>query len=278
MPKNDEIPTGPGGPDEDKWNVVLDEAFVRGASIHEPAAPGRTRVLPIVLGLCLLMGALALVTLKMTDPSDEGRATASAKPRQTASAPGAAAPGAPSAPASGDSAAAGRPMVPLADVFPAEVPDGTGGRFTRVGAKVLGSCTEPDSVGPRLAAMIAEGKGCVGEQVALYKDAQNNQFNIAVFTMKDPKDTLRVVTELSMAFDDYQVGVQAPPAGSGLATLGPETGLVQSFTGVGRVMVVGLGQWSDGRTADFQKLVDRLGPLQGAVGQKVNRYEGAGAP
>ncbi len=270
MPKNDAIPPGQDGPGEDKWNVVLDEDFVRGASFHEPAAPGRTRTWPIVLGLCLLMGALALVTLKMSEPSDEERVTA--RPRKTPSA--AAAP----APAASPLPAAGRPMVPLADVFPAGVPDGSGGTFTRVGAKVLDSCTEADSVGPRLAAMIADGKGCVGEQVALYKDAQDNQFTIAVFTMKDPKDTLRVVTELTMAFDDYQVGVQAPPPGSGLAVLGPETGLVQSFTGVGRVMVVGLGQWSDGRTADFQKLVDRLGPLQGAVGAKVNQYEGAGAP
>ncbi|KIF02278.1 hypothetical protein PL81_30870, partial [Streptomyces sp. RSD-27] len=132
-------------------------------------------------------------------------------------------------------------------------------------------------VGPRLTRMISEGRGCVGEQVALYKDAQDNQFHLAVFTLRDPRDTAGVVTSLSTAFDDYQVGPQAPPPGSGLATLGPETGLVQSFTGVGRVMVVGLAQWSDGRSGNFQKLVDRLRPLQNEAGARVDRYEGAAA-
>ncbi|MFF4579534.1 hypothetical protein [Streptomyces sp. NPDC001389] len=286
MPTNDAMPPGPDGadgPDEDKWNVVLDEDFVRGASIHEPAAPERTRTWPIVLGLCLLMAALALVTLEMTDPADEERVTA--RPRHTPSAPAAtgapAAPAAtasPTAPASPPATGTDRPMVPLADVFPSQVPDGAGGAFTLVGAKVLDSCTRPDSVGPRLTRMISEGKGCVGEQVALYKDAQDNQFNLAVFTLRDPRDTVRVVTNLSTALDDYQVGPQAPPPGSGLTTLGPETGLVQSFTGVGRVMVVGLGQWSDGRSGDFQKLVDRLRPLQNEAGARVDRYENAGAP
>ncbi|EFL18609.1 hypothetical protein [Streptomyces sp. C] len=92
--------------------------------------------------------------------------------------------------------------------------------------------------------------------------------------MKDPQDALRVVTGLTMAFDDYQVGTQAPPRGSGLATLGPETGMVQSFAGYGRVMVVSLGQWSDGRTGDFEKLVDGMQPLQKAVTDRVTRYEG----
>jgi hypothetical protein len=40
--------------------------------------------------------------------------------------------------------------------------------YTKVGATTVASCTEPDSVGPRLIAMIKESKGCVGEQVALY--------------------------------------------------------------------------------------------------------------
>ncbi|MCY0924236.1 hypothetical protein OS965_40100 [Streptomyces sp. H27-G5] len=34
------------------------------------------------------------------------------------------------------------------------------------------------------------------------------QFTLAVFTMKDPRDTLRMVSELPMAFDDYQFAVQ----------------------------------------------------------------------
>ncbi|MFF2197078.1 hypothetical protein [Streptomyces sp. NPDC058157] len=278
MAKNDAMPPAPGGPgpdgpdgpDEDEWNVVLDEDFVRGASIHESAATGRSRTWPLVLGLFLLMGLLALVTLEMSDPADEERVTA--RPRRTPAATATPAPAAPAAPA------AGRPMVPLAEVFPAEVADGSGSAFTRVDAKVLGSCTEPDSVGPRLAAMITEGKGCVGEQVALYQDAEDNRFGLAVFTLADPQDTLRVVTGLTTAYEDHQVGVPVPSAASGLPLPGPGTGRVQSFTGAGRVAVVGLGQWSDGRDADLRRLADRLGPLQEAVGRNVDRYEAATAP
>ncbi|MFH7600243.1 hypothetical protein WDV06_34870 [Streptomyces racemochromogenes] len=95
MAKNDAMPPGtggPDGPDEDEWDVVLDEDFVRAASVREPAAPGRSRTWPMVLGLCLLMGVLAFVTLRMTDPSDEERVTP--RPRKTADA----VPGAPASP------------------------------------------------------------------------------------------------------------------------------------------------------------------------------------
>ncbi|MGW4897705.1 hypothetical protein ACWEQL_36485 [Kitasatospora sp. NPDC004240] len=166
-----------------------------------------------------------------------------------------------------------RPMIALADAFPAEVPDGSGGVYTKVGAATLQDCTQPDSVGPRLIAMIEKSKGCLGHQVALYKDARNNQFNLSVFTMKDPVDTVRLVTGLSMAFDSYEVGAQAPPPGSGLPTLPPDSGMVQSFAGQGRAMVVGLGQWSDGRVADYQKLVDRLQPLLTGVSKGIGAYE-----
>ncbi|MGW4689485.1 hypothetical protein ACWEPM_31965 [Streptomyces sp. NPDC004244] len=166
-----------------------------------------------------------------------------------------------------------RPMIGLADVFPDQVADGAGGTYTKVGAVALKSCTEPDSVGPALADYIAQSKGCVGEQVALYKDAKNNQFNLAVFTMKDPLDTVKLVTRLGSAPTDYQVGAQAPPPGSGLKTLPPDSGMVQAFTGQGRAMVVGLGQWSDGATRDYQRLVERLTPLLNSVSDRVARYE-----
>jgi hypothetical protein len=101
----------------------------------------------------------------------------------------------------------------------------------------------------------------------------DDQFNLAVFTMKDPHDTVKLVTELSMAFDDYEVGAQAPPPDSGLPTLPADSGLVQAFTGQQRAMVVGLAQWSNGRTSDYQKLVGRLEPLLTAVSKNVAHYE-----
>lgn len=96
---------------------------------------------------------------------------------------------------------------------------------------------------------------------------------LAVFTMNDQQDTVKLVTQLSMAFDDYEVGAQAPPPDSGLPTLPADSGLIQAFTGQERAMVAGLGQWSDGRVSDYQKLVDRLEPLLKAVSANVARYE-----
>lgn len=264
MPKNDEIPADRNAPDDDKWNVVLDDGFVRAAAIREPAVPGRRGVWARNAALVLLVASAAALALYVTGSPSEGDAGAEAGPAS-------ASPVSPTAAAT----AAVPPMIPLADAFPAEVKDGTGATFTRVGSAVLRSCTEPDSVGPALAAMIEESKGCVGEQIALYKDAQNNQFNLAVFTMKDPKDTVMLVTRLTMAFDDYQVAAQAPPPGSGLRTLPADSGMVQSFTGHDRAMLVGLAQWSDGRVRDYQQLVDRLGPLQKAIAKNVGAYETA---
>ncbi|MFI8824136.1 hypothetical protein [Streptomyces sp. NPDC053431] len=245
--------------------------------------PEGKRVWPRNAALAVLAAGATFLALKFTGamPEDESMPSASADRPATATAPatsptttaGASAPTPAPTRAPAAAAAGTAPMVPLAEVFPARVPDGKGGAYTRVGSAVLASCKEPDTTGPRLAALIDEGKGCVGEQVALYKDAANNQYNIAVFTMKDPLDTVHLVTTLSLAYDDYQVAAQAPPPGSGLATLPPTSGMVQVFSGVGRAMVVGLGQWSDGRTADFQQLVDRLSPLRNAIGDKAAAYE-----
>ncbi|WP_329376183.1 hypothetical protein OG625_01630 [Streptomyces sp. NBC_01351] len=237
---------------------------------YESATPARRkRVWPLTAVLVVSAAALAALGLKLTGSSSDGEAGSGAPATSASASPSPASPKK-AAPAGG---AADRPMIPLADAFPAQVKDATGATFTRVGSVALASCTEPDSVGPTLAALIEGSAGCVGEQVALYKDAQNNQFNLAVFTMKDPQDTMMLVSRLAMAFDDYQVGAQAPPPGSGLRTLPPDSGMVQAFTGQGRAMVVGLGQWSDGRVADYQQLVDRLDPLLQAVSKNVGDHE-----
>lgn len=259
---NDDVPPGHDSLDDDKWNVVLNHDFVRGATVKEAPAPARKRVWPWVAAPAVLAAAAAAAFLLLRPTSSSSDEAAA--PVSTASAP---------APrVSPMSTAAARPVIPPAEAFPAHVVGGTGA-FTKLGAAMLKSCTEPDSVGPTLAAMIAGSKGCVGEEIALYKDARNNQFNLAVFTMKDPQDTVKLVTRLSMAFDDYQVAAQAPPPGSGLRTLPADSGMVQSFTGQGRAMVVGLAQWSDGRARDYQRLADRLEPLLTKVSKNVARYE-----
>ncbi|MFJ1709694.1 hypothetical protein [Kitasatospora sp. NPDC088346] len=268
----------PGGPDDDRWNIVLDEDFVNAATVKEGRpglnpgpGPDPKRVWPRNLALTLCAAALAFLVLKVVRPSD-GESTASAPVSAAATSP-AAASTAPSPSASPSAAAADRPAVPLDQAFPTEIKDAAGGVYTRLGAAVLASCVEPDSVGPRLIAMIKQGKGCVSQQVALYKDAQNNQFNVSLFTMRDPKDSVHLVTQLSLAFDDYEVGAQAPPPSAGLPVLPADSGMIQTFAGVNRVMIVALGQWADGRVADYQKLTDRTSPLADAVSKNVVAYE-----
>ncbi|MGW9371851.1 hypothetical protein ACWGVR_17750 [Streptomyces xanthophaeus] len=274
MPKNEEIPAGQDRPDDQRWNVAFDEDFVRAATVREPVLPQRKRVWPRNLVLGLLAVSATLLVLEFTGPSSSGGGTAVPAPETPSAAP-AATPSARAEP-SADAGSGSGGMVPLAEAFPAEVQDGSGGTYTKVGATVLESCTEPGTIGPVLAAAIAASEGCVGEQIALYKDAQDNQFNLAVFTMEEPTDTVKLVGRLARAIDDFQVAAQAPPPGSGLRTLPADSGMVQSFTGQDRAMVVGMGQWSDGRVGDFQQLVDgRLMPLLDKVSENVARYERA---
>ncbi|MFC9331965.1 hypothetical protein [Kitasatospora sp. NPDC057015] len=249
----------------------MQAATVKEEKVHRPGDDGPPkRVWPRNLALALGTAALTFLAFKLAQPSPDG---ATDRSGPAASATVSAAPSATVTASAAPSAAAGRPQVPLDQAFPAEVKIASGALYTKVGATTLASCTEPDSVGPRLAAMIEQGKGCVSEQVALYKDSENNQFNLAVFTMRDPKDTVRLVTELTMAFDDFEVGAQAPPPTAGLRTLPPDSGMIQAFTGSGRAMIVCLGQWSDGRSDGRQQLVDRLSPLQDAIGKTVFAYE-----
>ncbi|WP_406834947.1 hypothetical protein ACICHK_00625 [Streptomyces sp. AHU1] len=256
-------------PGDDQWNAVRNDDFVQWASIEEGLVPVRKRIWPRNAALSAAAAALVTVALlavnHRTSSSPDHKAaaptatTASPTPRVSAT----------------TARAAERPIIHLSEAFPVQVADGDGGTFTRLGSAVLKSCTEPDSVGSVLAAEIAAGKGCLGEEIALYKDTHDNQFNLAIFTMKDPQETVKLVTQLTMNFNDYEVAAQAPPPESGLSALPADSGMVQAFTGQGRAMVVGLGQWSDGRTVEYQKLVDRLEPLLKAVSKNVARYETA---
>ncbi|MGI5136525.1 MULTISPECIES: hypothetical protein [unclassified Streptomyces] len=256
-------------PDGDQWNAARNDDFVHWASIKEGPVPARKRAWP--RNTALAVAAVTVVTAALLAVSYR----TSSSPEREAAAP-ATTTAAPTPRASATTArAAERPIIPLAEAFPVHVADGNGGTFTRLGRAALKSCTEPDSVGSALAAEIAAGRGCLGEEIALYKDTHNNQFNLAIFTMKDPQETVKLVTQLTMNFNDYEVAAQAPPPGSGLPTLPADSGMVQAFTGQGRAMVAGLGQWSDGRTSEYQKLADRLEPLLKAVSKNVARYETA---
>ncbi|MFE2725990.1 hypothetical protein [Kitasatospora sp. NPDC059327] len=236
----------------------------------EPAKP----VWPRNLALALAAAAVAFGAMQTIEPAeDDSAGTPAAAAPASATNPAGATNRAAAAPTQPSATAGARPAVPLDQAFPAEVKADSGAVYTKVAARTLESCTLPDSVGPRLISMIRRSQGCVSHQVALYKDDRNNQFNLSVFTMRESTDTVHLVTELAMAFDDYEVGAQAPPPGSGLPTLAPDSGMVQAFTAAGRAMVVGLGQWSDGRQSEYQGLTGRLDPLLKGVTGNVSAHE-----
>ncbi|WP_042401091.1 hypothetical protein [Streptacidiphilus carbonis] len=152
------------------------------------------------------------------------------------------------------------PMVTTDQAFPAHVAG-----FTKVTQSGGPDCTSSDTVAPDLIQVINETKGCRGVIGALYKDADDNEYTVVVFALKDPVDAMNVITYLGSNPMSYQVGVLMPPAGSGLRSLPSDSGLVQSFQSLKDLAVVGLAQWSDGRAIDFQSLTDKLQPLITAV-------------
>ncbi|MFI9365109.1 hypothetical protein ACIG5E_29270 [Kitasatospora sp. NPDC053057] len=267
--RNDDPGPGQDKTDDEQWNEFVQTVAAEKEALLLAAEPGPKRVWPRNAALALGAAALTLIGFKVLQPAADTAAPTTAAPLAALTSPTPTASAAPGTPA----AAAGRPPIPLDQVFPAEVKAASGAVYTRVASAALPSCTEPDSVAPGLIAMIRAGKGCVGEQVALYKDAQDDQFNLAVFTMKDPMEAVDLVTRLSMHFEDFEVGAQAPPPASGLRTLPPDSGMVQAFSSAGRAMLVSLGQWSDGRATDRQQLVDLLTPLQSPVIKTVFAYE-----
>ncbi|MEV7598985.1 hypothetical protein AB0O91_16530 [Kitasatospora sp. NPDC089797] len=277
--RNDDPGRGRDKSDDDQWDELVKTVAAEREAQLRAAEPPVKRVWPRNTALALGAAAVTLAGAKLLQPAPDPAAAPAAAPTATAVAPAAARTGPDPAagPATGAAAAgapaAGLAPIPLDRVFPAEVTSPEGAVYTRVASVVLPSCTEADSVAPALIAMIKAGKGCVGEQVALYKDARNNQYNLAVFTMKDPLDAIDLATRLSGDFEDFEVGAQAPPPASGLVTLPPDSGMVQEFGSGGRAMLVALGQWSDGRSTDRQQLVRLLSPLHDAVGKTIFAYE-----
>jgi hypothetical protein len=147
-------------------------------------------------------------------------------------------------------------MVTADRAFPARVAG-----CTRVEQSGGPNCTGSGMAGPHLTALMDAGKGCRGVIGALYKGASDNRYTIVAFGMKDPVDVVHLVTSPSSHPTDHEVGVLAPPSGSGLRTLPAHSAPVQSFAGCSRLLVVGPARWSDGRGADYQGLVARLQPL-----------------
>ncbi|MET7287747.1 hypothetical protein [Streptomyces sp. NPDC005573] len=280
------------GTGDELWDEFVRESE-KGAGVHEPSAaeraaaasrpprPARPRrrgtvavavalgVVAAVVGAGLWMGGWHRAP---GTPQAGSSATPTATATATATADGAAkaADGPDSATEGGSDkeASAALPMVSADQAFPAHV-----GGFTRVKKSGGPNCTGSGMVGPSLTSLIRQSKGCRGVVGALYKDAEGNQYTMVAFAMRDPGDTAHLVTALSARPTDYEVGVLLPPTGSGLRPLPADSGLVQSFAGTGKVLVVGLAQWSDGRSKDFDELSGKLRPLVTAVTEAVGRHD-----
>lgn len=230
-----------------------------GDAANEPRKrDARVRVWPRNLAIAVIAGALAIGGAKLVrhnhshDVPTASLAGATPSPTQPTSAGASAATGAVS-------------QIPVSRLFPKTVHGSNGTTYTLVTAGPLNSCVNTDMVGPTLAGMFAQSNGCVGGEGALYKDSAKDQFNMTVFTLKDPADTVSILTELSMNPGDFEVGALQPPAGSGLTLLSATSGIIQQFASSGHYMGVFMAQWADGRAADYASLQQILEPLQDAV-------------
>ncbi|MDR3032328.1 MAG: hypothetical protein LBV78_04345 [Kitasatospora sp.] len=212
-------------------------------------------------GLLVLSAAIVLATVGAGAYAYHDRKPAPAAAPPASSAPPVSPVSSPSsAPTASDGAGA---VIPLS-VFPEKVQG-----YTLVADTTDSNCTGADLVTPTLAGLITQAHGCLGIDLALYRDADGNQYRLALFTMKDPTTLPHLINQLALDATHYQVAVQLPPRDSGLRELPPESGFVQGFASYGTGMLIGMAQWSDGRTGDFNELVDRLSPLTDAVIRNV---------
>lgn len=168
-------------------------------------------------------------------------------------------------------------QIPISQLYPKTVHGPNGSVYTLVTAGPLHNCIDSDMVGPTLAGLFARSNGCAGGEGALYKDSSNDQFNMTVFTLKDPVDVITIVNDLAMDQSDFEVGALQPPAGSGLTALSATSGIIQQFGSAGHYMGVFMAQWSDGRTADYGSLQDLLTPLQNNVSATMQSASRSGA-
>ncbi|QKW18283.1 hypothetical protein HUT16_03670 [Kitasatospora sp. NA04385] len=258
--------TGRSG--DDLWEEFVKE-YEKDNAVREPSAaeraeqagarrpgPRRSRrrlLLPLSVALLVVAGtaAYAYDTVRSTPPTAPPAAASPARPGSSAS------PGSSAAPAdpAGLSDAAPTAAAPLS-VFPERVQG-----YTLVKKVANPVCTGADTVAPTLAGLIAQGKGCLGVDLAMYRDAAGNEYNLVLFTMKDADDAKQLLLWLGDHIGTYPVVVQLPPDDSGLRQLPADSGLVESYAAQGNYLLAGMAQWADGHTGNFNDLVARLTPL-----------------
>ncbi|MGW3042724.1 hypothetical protein ACWC9T_22390 [Kitasatospora sp. NPDC001159] len=256
------------GSGDDLWEDFVKE-FEKNNAVREPSAAEQARpparrnarrrlLLPVAAALLVAAGTGAYL-LRPSNPAPAAP-PALAAPATPDRSPHVATPLISASPT-----ASGAPIsaMPLS-VLPTQVQG-----YTLVASVARSNCTGPDTVAPTLAGLITQGHGCLGVNLALYKDAEGNQYNVALFTMADQGDGVHLVSFLSSHADSFEVAVHVPPTDSGLRRLPADSGRVQGFAAYGRGVLVGSAQWSDGRTTDLDKLSDQLSPLTDAVIKNV---------
>ncbi|MGW7524023.1 hypothetical protein [Streptomyces sp. NPDC054783] len=263
---------GNQGTDDERWNEFVREfeksGGTRGTGMCEPGAaergteaeaaakrPRRRRLLAAtaVAGAVTVVAGVGFGLSAGHGTRHETAARAAGHPPSRKTAPA-------------EASTASMPMLTEDQAFPAHV-DG----YAKVMQTGGPNCTS--AIGPNLARLIRESKGCQGVIGALYKDGSDNQYTIVAFGMKDRADVVRLTTILTMNDTDYEVPVLRPPAGSGLKTLPADSGVAQAFAGDDRLLVVGMAQWSDGRAADFGGLADELRPLMERVRKEAGAHD-----
>ncbi|BAJ26772.1 MULTISPECIES: hypothetical protein [Kitasatospora] len=246
------------------------------AEASKPRRSTRRVLIPLVVGLLVIGGAGAYAFDSARSDSGTGAAAAPASSAPAASASASASSSAaaaspkatpsakasPSAKAAAPSSGALSGAIPLS-VFPQQVQG-----YTLVAKQENPVCTGAETVSPTLAGLITQGAGCAGIAQALYRDAAGNQYNLALFTMVDPMDSIDLVNRLS-GVREPQVAVLLPPKTSGLTALAADSGIVQNFAVHDHGMLIGMAQWADGRTADYNELVTLLVPLTQAVENRI---------
>ncbi|MFH8366123.1 hypothetical protein [Streptomyces sp. NPDC018031] len=226
--------------------------------------------LPIVIVLTLAVGALVLNPLGVLSPllgigdsADDG--------------PRAAAPPEPGDEPTGPASPAGSSPVTSDRAFPDRtVRLRSGTEHRRLTTATTDDCRR--AVSPNLAALIAEGKGCLQVTSALYTDRDRAQFTVSVLTFRRADDLAAVLAKASTDPVGHQVLPLAPPTGSGLARLTAETpGVFQGGT-TARSVVIATGRPSDGRAGDTESLSRDGGELLAYVRENVAAHErGEGA-